>query len=68
MAEGYAKGTIFGKPKDEVVKHPGSLRAELHAMPGKNIPEAKLKKAEHSENPKLAKKARLAETFRSFKK
>jgi hypothetical protein len=60
MAE---KGTLFGKPRDEVVKHPGSLRAELHAKPGKNIPEASLKKAEHSKNPKERKRAHLAETF-----
>jgi hypothetical protein len=46
------------------IKHPGSLRKTLHAKPGENIPESKLKKAEHSKNRKTAKRARLAETLK----
>lgn len=61
-------GTLFGKPRDEVVKHPGSLRAELHVPAGKNIPASKLKKAEHSKNKLERKRANLAETFKGFKK
>ena len=48
------------------IKHPGALRESLHAPEGKPIPEAKLEKAEHSENPKLAKEAHLAKTLKSF--
>jgi hypothetical protein len=46
------------------IKHPGSLRKALHAKEGQPIPEKKLEKAEHSDNPKLAKRARLAETLK----
>ncbi len=67
MAEGYKKGTLFGKPKGEVVKHPGALHAELHVPANKKIPEGKLKKAEHSKNPLERKRANLAETFKGFR-
>lgn len=46
------------------IKKPGALRKALHAKKGEKIPESKLKKAEHSKNPKLAKRARLAETLK----
>ena len=46
----------------------GALRKELHAKAGKKIPEAKLKKAEHSKNKLLAKRAKLAETLSHLKK
>ena len=45
------------------IKHPGALHRELHVPEGKKIPEKKLEKAEHSKNPKLAKRAHLAETL-----
>ena len=50
----------------EAIKKPGSLRRSLHVKKGKKIPESKLKKAEHSKNPKTAKRARLAETLKGF--
>jgi hypothetical protein len=50
------------------IKKPGSLRKSLHVKKGENIPLAKLKKAEHSKNPKTAKRARLAETLRKLHK
>jgi hypothetical protein len=50
------------------IKHPGALHKELHVPKGKKIPEAKLKKAEHSSNKTEAKRARLAETLKGFKK
>jgi hypothetical protein len=40
------------------------LRRELGVPEGKDIPAKKLAKAEHSDNPKLAKRARLAETLK----
>lgn len=46
----------------------GALHKELHVPEGKKIPSAKLKKAEHSKNPKLAKRARLAETLKGLNK
>ena len=48
------------------IKHPGALHKALHVPKGEKIPEKKLEKAEHSNNPHLAKKARLAETLKSF--
>ena len=48
------------------IEHKGSLRKELHVKKGENIPQSKLKKAAKSKNPKLAKRARLAETLKSL--
>lgn len=48
----------------DAIKHPGALHRELGVPEGKKILEAKLEKAEHSDNPKLAKRARLAETLK----
>ncbi len=50
------------------VKHPGALHKSLHVEQGKKIPAKKLEKAEHSENPKLAKRAHLAETLKGLHK
>jgi len=50
------------------IKHPGALHKELHVPEGKKIPESKLKKAEHSKNPKLKKRAQLAETLKGLRK
>lgn len=50
------------------IKHPGALRKTLKVPKGKKIPESKLKKAEHSKNPKTAKRARLAETLKKLHK
>lgn len=48
------------------IKHPGALRKSLHVKKGEKIPSSKLKKAEHSKNPKTAKRARLAETLKKM--
>lgn len=50
------------------IKHKGALRETLGVKKGEKIPAAKLKKAEHSKNPATAKRARLAETLKSFHK
>lgn len=55
-----------GKWIQGAIKHPGSLRKELHVKEGEKIPAKKLSKAAHSDNPKLAKRARLAETLKGF--
>ena len=44
----------------------GALRKSLHVKEGYKIPTSKLKKAEHRKNPTTAKRARLAETLKSF--
>lgn len=46
----------------------GALRKSLHVKEGEKIPESKLKKAEHSKNPKTAKRAHLAETLKKMHK
>jgi hypothetical protein len=46
----------------------GALRKSLHVKEGEKIPEKKLKKAEHSKNPTMAKRAHLAETLKHLKK
>ncbi len=50
------------------IKHPEALHKSLKVPEGKTIPESKLKKAEHSKNPTLRKRANLAETLRGMKK
>ena len=50
------------------IKHPGALHKALHVASGEKIPAKKLAKATHSENPKLAKRARLAETLKGMHK
>lgn len=50
------------------IQHKGALRKSLHVKKGEKIPEAKLEKAEHSSNPKMAKRANLARTLRGLRK
>lgn len=50
------------------IKKPGALRKALHVKEGEKIPESKLKKAEHSKNPKTRKRAVLAETLKKMHK
>lgn len=42
----------------------GALHEDLHVPQGQKIPAAKIAKAEHSSNPTLARRARLAETLK----
>lgn len=46
----------------------GALHKELNVPQGKKIPASKLKKAEHSKNPTLKKRAVLAETLKKLHK
>ena len=59
MARNWIKGAI---------KHPGALHKDLGVPKGQKIPAKKLKAAEHSKNPKTAKRARLAETLKKMHK
>jgi hypothetical protein len=59
MADKWIQGAI---------KHPGALHRDLHITVGHKIPEAKIKKAEHSSNPTIAKRAHLAETLSHMRK
>lgn len=46
----------------------GALHRELGIPEGEKIPEVKLERAAHSSNPKLAKRAHLAETLKGLHK
>lgn len=46
----------------------GALHEELGVPEGKKIPKSKIKKAEKSKDPTLAKRARLAETLSKLRK
>jgi len=59
MADNWIKGAI---------KHPGALHKSLGVPEGEKIPAKKLTKAAHSDNPTLAKRARLAETLKKLHK
>lgn len=48
------------------IKHPGALHKQLGVPEGEKIPADKLAKAAHSDNPTLAKRARLAETLKGM--
>lgn len=50
------------------IKHKGALHKELGIPEDTKIPKSKIKKAEKSKNPILAKRANLAETLSKFKK
>jgi hypothetical protein len=50
------------------IKKPGALRKTLGVKKGEKIPAKKLAKAERSKNPTTARRARLAETLKGFKK
>jgi hypothetical protein len=52
----------------KAIKHKDALHQELHVPEGKKIPASKLKKAEHSKNPLLKKRAALAVTLKGLKK
>lgn len=52
----------------KAIKQPGALHKALHVKKGEKIPEAKLKKAEHSKNPTTRKRAHLAETLKKLHK
>ena len=61
----HKKGTLFGKPKGEVIRHPGALHRQLGVPEGEKIPASKLRKAA-GRGGKLGARARLAETLKSF--
>ena len=59
-----------GQPKKWVgkaIKHPGALHEDLGVPQGEKIPKSKIKAAEHSDNPKTAKRAQLADTMSKWK-
>lgn len=52
----------------KAIKHPGALHKELGVPQGKKIPKKKLAKAVKSKNPKLRKRAQLAETLSGLRR
>ena len=64
------KGTLFGKPRSQVIKHPGALRATAKRM-GLVHGDAPLSRTaltdlEHSKNPTTRRRAHLAETLKKM--
>lgn len=49
------------------IKHPGALHRELGVPQGQKIPAAKIAKAAHSDDPTLARRARLAQTLKKLR-
>lgn len=45
------------------IKHPGALHRDLGVPEGQKIPPARIEAATHSNNPKIAARARLAQTL-----
>lgn len=64
LAPGFKKGGWI----DKAIKHPGALHKALDVPAGDKIPAKKLKKAAHSKNPTMRKRAQLAETLKGFNK
>lgn len=60
----YKKGGFI----KAAIKHPGALHKALGVPKGEKIPDKKIEKAEHSDNPKLARRAHLAETLKGLHK
>jgi hypothetical protein len=61
----YKKGTLFGKPKSQVVKHPGAFRAAAQAHNESTQQYAE----ENAHAPgTLGKRARLALAFSKMRK
>lgn len=50
------------------IRHPGALHRELGVPQGQTIPAKKVQAAAHSDNPLLAKRAKLAETLKNLHK
>lgn len=63
----YAKGTLFGKPRNEVIKHPGSFSNQAHraGMSTRQFASKELKKGSHA-TTKTKRKASLAQTLMGF--
>lgn len=56
-----------GRWIQNAIRHPGALHKALRVPAGQRIPEEKLEKAEHSNNPTMRKRANLAETLKNFR-
>lgn len=50
------------------IKRPGALHRALGVPEGQNIPKSKIERATHSDNERLAREARLAETLSHMRK
>ncbi len=63
-----AAGSGDGNWIQGAVKQPGALHKELGVPQGQTIPAAKVAKAANSDNPLLARRARLAQTLKHLNK
>ena len=64
MAKGRKKGTLFGKPRGKVVKHPGALTAQANRA-GKSI--SGLCASKRAKHGTLAKRCSLAKAFKTMR-
>lgn len=63
-SESKPKGTLFGKPRDQVIKHPGAFSAKAKAA-GKST--SAYAKQEASKPGLIGRQARLAEAFATMR-
>jgi hypothetical protein len=52
----------------KAIKHPDALHKALKVSKGEKIPEAKIEKATHSDNPRLRKQANFSRTLHGLRK
>lgn len=68
MAEIVKDAQAWGANGPIKPSHKGLLHKDLHVPQGQNIPQAKIEKAAHSPNVKLAERARFAEAAEHWAK
>jgi len=68
MAERIEQAQAWGPGGPIKPSHKGLLHKDLGVAQGKKIPEAKIEKAAHSPNVKLAERARFAEAAEHWHK
>jgi hypothetical protein len=61
MAEGRPKGTLFGKPRSSVIKHPGALTEAAKEHGRSKLAEANVES--HSSNPHIRARGNLGRRF-----
>lgn len=66
MAHDFNYYKSGGWIKEAVGKRPGALHRALGVPQGEKIPEKKLAKAAHSENPRIRKEVALARTLKKL--
>ena len=64
----HSGGTLFGKPRSEVIKHPGAFKAKAeHAGMSTSAYAAKVSKPGSKASPQTKKQAGLAKAFATMR-